>query len=104
VGSNHYSNWHCIKWSIQHVSYGVREDACIQPKHAAEKKMKKKKHNHLKGTYVYLPFVYKFSRFIFPETHTENFTFCHLMQTGSLIFLAEIEVLENKMLKKVKRS
>jgi hypothetical protein len=73
----------------------VHEDACIQPKHAAEKNIIKK-HNHLKGTYVYLPFVYEFSRFIFPETYTENFTFCCLMQTGSLIFLAEIEVLENK--------
>ena len=42
MGSNHYSSWHCIKWSVQRLSYGVCEDACIQPKHAAAKTLKKK--------------------------------------------------------------
>jgi len=71
-------------------------------KACCSKNIKKKK--CLKGTYVYLQFIYKFSGFIFLETHTENFTFCHLIQTGSLIFLVEIEVFENKVPRKVKRS
>jgi hypothetical protein len=43
VGSNHYSDWHCIKWSIQHISYDAHEGACNQPKYAAEKTLKIKK-------------------------------------------------------------